>query len=245
MFKPQTRVVLPDLHIPFHDPRLLRKWLDFVEDLQPDGIDIIGDFLDCYKLSRFDTNPARRGNLQTEVDTGIGILSDLRSRVGKSCDIRFSEGNHEDRLRKLLWGNCRQLSGIRNLTVPDLLGLEKFRISYHRASSPYRVGSLWYTHGVRLSSTGGLTARLNGQRLGGSIIVGHSHRMGWIPESSYGGICDYWECGCLCKSQLEYTQLTPNWQQGWLVVDFLAPTRYTVTPAIVRNGTVLYQGASL
>lgn len=218
-----VRLVLPDVHFPFHDKRALDKWLGHASDLKPDAVDIIGDLIDCYPLSRFDKNPERRQVLQDELDMATEFLTELRKTVPRKTVIRYSEGNHEQRLRRLLWGPCKQFVGLRGLTIPTLLDLDKLRIGWHPIGRPYRVPTggmpLWFTHGEIIRKHAGATARATSDRMDESVIIGHTHRQGWVPTTGWAGCRHAVECGHLTDyKQLEYVSGTPNWQKGWATV---------------------------
>ena len=217
---PQLRLVLPDLHIPYHDKLATARWMQHAKELQPYAIDLIGDLIDCYALSSFDKNPSRQSSLQDEIDQGQDFLSELRSVVGSKCEIHYSEGNHEARIRKLLWGKCSQFAGLRNLTIPELLRLDSFNIQWHPSGIPYNAGSLWFTHGKKINQTAGVAAKLTSDKAGCSIVMGHGHRMGWIPTTDWAGCREGIEVGHLCDpAQLEYLDSPPNWQQGWCTIE--------------------------
>lgn len=218
----QSRIVLPDLHVPFHDKKLLWAWLDRLADadIEWDGVDIIGDFLDCYSLSRFDTNPQRKATFQQELDEGHRILAEIRN-LAPNADIRYSEGNHEDRLRKLLWGKSAPLAHLRNLTIPNVLRLEELGIQWHATEDPYKIGDLWYTHGDLLRKHAGASARAKSDAMGGSVIIGHTHRLGSCPFTTHCGVLDAYEVGHMSDpSQLDYCRTIYNWQSGWAEVYF-------------------------
>ncbi len=242
-----TRIVLPDVHFPFQDNKLLKVWLEHVDELKPDGIDIIGDLLDCYSLSRFDKNPARKAVLQDELDFAHRFLISMKELAGRGCDIRYSEGNHEDRLRKMLWGKVPELAKLRNLTIPDLLGLKKLGIAWHSTQNPYKIRDLWFTHGDLLRKHAGMSARAKADAIHGSVMIGHCHRMGWSPGTVWDGREDAYECGHLSDyTQLDYVRSAPNWQQGWAVVEFLEGGGHVVSFATVhkqgRKRVVVYKG---
>lgn len=217
----QTRIVLPDLHVPFHDKRLLDCWLERLAVHGFDGVDIIGDFIDCYSLSRFDTNPQRKNTFQQEVDEGHAILAQIR-RLAPHADIRYSEGNHEDRLRKILWGKCSALAHLRNLSIPNVLELDALDIAWHSTQDPYKIGDLWYTHGDVLRKHAGQSARAKSEAIHGSVMVGHCHRLGWSPLTTWNGSEDAYECGHMSDPvQLDYVRnVCFNWQLGWAEVTF-------------------------
>ena len=218
----QSRIVLSDLHIPFHDKKLLECWMDrLVCGTKWTGVDIIGDFIDCYSLSRFDTNPMlRRASLQDELDQGREILTGIRELV-PVAEIRYSEGNHEDRLRKILWGKLRELAELRNLTIPELFELGDLNIQWHKVENPYKIGNLWYTHGDLLRTHAGMSARAKSDAMNCSVMVGHTHRQGWCPRTSSQGTLEAYECGHMAdQSQLDYARSIYNWQLGWAEVHF-------------------------
>lgn len=242
-----TRIVLPDVHFPFQDQELVLAWLRHVKHLKPNGIDIIGDLLDCYSLSRFDKNPTRKASLQTELDDARAFLAGIRRLAGRGCDIRYSEGNHEDRLRKILWSKLPGLSDLRNLSIPELLGLKKLGIHWHSTQNPYCIRDLWYTHGDLLRKNAGMSARAKADAIRGSVVIGHCHRMGWSPSTTWNGREDAYEVGHLTDyTQLDYVRSTPNWQQGWAVVEFLEGSGHCVSFATVhqqgRKRRVIYKG---
>jgi hypothetical protein len=238
-----SRIVLSDMHIPFHDKRLLDCWLTRLEAgpdgaflREWDGVDIMGDFLDCFTLSRFDKNPLRKKGLQHEVSEGWKILDRIRTQL-PLADIRYSEGNHEDRLRKILWGNCTALAGLHNLTIPELLKLESLKIHWHSVENPYKVGDLWYSHGDLLRCHAGLSARAKSDAMGVSVMIGHTHRMGWSPKTLSRGVLNAYECGYMAdKSQLDYARSIYNWQLGWAEVHFGAGYHWVNFYRVVDRG---------
>jgi hypothetical protein len=227
MEKPmQTRIVLPDLHIPFQDHHLVKAWLKHARALHPDGVDILGDLIDAYPLSRFDKNPTRKANIQSEIDQARVLLEKVRAAVGPKCDIRYSEGNHENRLTKVLWGRAKELAPLRGLRIPELLGLQDLGITYYAPEAPYKIGNLWYLHGdiARKSNwsmaAGGSGAKAVSTRIRGSVVMGHSHQMGISSFRGWDSLSEGYEAGCLCRFDLEYIVGVPQWQQGWAVVTF-------------------------
>jgi hypothetical protein len=245
--KRMTRLALPDVHFPFQDDELLHAWLGHLKDLKPDGIDILGDLIDCYTLSRFDKNPARKASLQDELEQAEGFLVHVRETAGKDCDIRYSEGNHEDRLRKKLWSKLPDLADLKGLAIPDLLNLKKLGIMWHSIQNPYQIRGLWYAHGDILRQRAGMSAAAKADQIHASVMIGHSHRMGWSPRTTWCGIEDAYEVGHLSDyTQLDYVRNQPNWQQGWAVVEFPAEGGHYVNFVRVltvgKKRIVVYRG---
>lgn len=224
--KPLARhLVLPDVHVPFQDDPAVAAWLRFSEGYKPDVIHVIGDVLDCYTLSRFDKNPARKSSIQDEADAASILLTEVR-RLNPNAAIHFSEGNHEARLRTTLWGPSKVLAPIRGLTIPALLDLPALGIKWHPSSVPYLVhGNLWCTHGdiARKSNWsmthGGAGASAVMRRIGGSVIMGHTHSMGMSFFRHWDRPIEGYECGSICRFDMEYLVALPAWHTGWATID--------------------------
>ena len=231
-----TRVVMPDLHIPFQDTKLLAAWFDFVEETEPDGIDVIGDLLDCYSLSRFDKNPERKNSFKDEVGWAWMTLAEMRERAPQA-EICYSEGNHEERLRRLLWGNAKALAGLKGLSMPELLELDNVGAIWYPMGQPYKINDLWFMHGDIIRKHAGNTARAQSDKTDGSVLIGHTHRMGYVPTSGWERVRDAYEVGHLTDvSQMEYITGVPNWQQGWAVVTFSKGTHHVDFVRVVERG---------
>jgi UDP-2,3-diacylglucosamine pyrophosphatase LpxH len=231
--KEQTRLQLSDLHIPFEDPDLVKVWCRMLTDLQPDGIDIIGDLIDCYTLSRFDKNPRRKQDIQVEVDKATVLLGEIR-RLAPNVDIRYLEGNHENRLERMLWGSAKALGPLRNLTIPKLMGLKDLEIKYYVPANPYRIGDLYFLHGDVTrkqnfsKSPGGRAAADVAKAIGASVLMGHTHQMGYSSFRTWERVLESYEIGCMTRFDLEYIVGVPPWQQGWSMTHFLPSGRHEV-----------------
>lgn len=231
--KAQTRLVLSDVHIPFQDDELIQVWLDMAKAMQPEGIDIIGDLIDCYTISRFDKNPRRKTDLQVEITGACALLRRIREAC-PDADIRYSEGNHENRLERMLWSTAKHLAPLHCLSIPKLMGLKELDIRYFDPKAPYKIGNLYYLHGDVgrkqnfSKSAGGRNADAIARAIGGSVICGHSHQMGYSAFRSWERNLEGYEVGCMCQFDLEYVIGVPPWQQGWAFVDFTSTGLYAV-----------------
>lgn len=209
-------VVASDFHVPFHHKQAVENWLQFCEDAQPEYIVINGDFLDCLAISRF-PKPPGMPLLQDEVDEGLAILSRLR----RSCPgaiIYFLEGNHEQRLERMLVDNPG-LYGLRQLNIKSLLDLQKLRILHRRYMDPLHIGALTVVHGDKVSKHAAYSAKATlidgGFR---NVLVGHTHRMGMYCHTGAMGRRRAAEIGGLYDvEQADYIKGTPNWQNGFAV----------------------------
>lgn len=212
-----TRVlIVSDLQIPFQDKRTLECVEYFWNDYKPDIEIYNGDIFDFYALSQFDQNPSRIGSLQKELDQARTFLE---RRASKNPDARriFGDGNHEDRLRRWLWRNAKDLNSLRALQVDKLLGLTDLEYEHINYRSVVDLLGCRIEHGYRASKSAAYpinVARLMAIATGSSGVCGHTHRMNVYYWADSRGTHSYRESGCLCLLQLEYAPF-PNWQHGF------------------------------
>lgn len=236
--RPEMHLVLSDQHIPFQDPGVESLTLEFIKEHQPDGIHLLGDVLDFYPLSRFDKDPQRLSQLQDDLDQGCDYLNEVRKR--SQAPIIWSEGNHEDRLRRYLWRQAPELAGLKGMQFEELLRLQEFKVRWAPAMKPYKVGKLLFTHGSVVRKWSGMSAKAHHEKYGMNVIHGHTHRLGAFYHTTYESSYGSWENGCLCGLQPEYC-ISPDWQNGWSVVWFYGDY-FHVEQVCVIDGQYVFHG---
>jgi hypothetical protein len=206
--------IISDIHYPFHDERTVYAVFKFIDDFKPDIIVWNGDTGDFYNISSFDKNPKRTFRFEDEL---LGIREDLLVPCAKSWSWAvqyWAFGNHEERLRVYL-AKHPELAGLVNLD--KILGLSElgFQVLPYGGVLDYLGFAI--THGTRYSSLPNGTARIHAQMIGGSGVVGHSHRIGQWTYTNLRGAHTFFESGCLCRLDPDWvSQRPPNWQQGFL-----------------------------
>jgi len=209
----KSYVVLNDIQMPFQDKQVLDLVLGFIRNLAPDGVILNGDIVDCYTLSVFDKNPWHKAGLVEEIrEAGwlMDMLRDIPERV-------WIDGNHEDRVRRMLWKRAPEFGQLAELEFPRLFHLEDYGFSYHPYGDGVRLGKLLVTHGTMVRSVSGASARAHFDRHGVSTLIGHTHRLGAYYRTNLDGPHAAYENGCLCLLTPEYVK-SPDWQQGFSVV---------------------------
>lgn len=239
-----VRVVVNDFQVPFEDKIAFRLLLKALRLIKPDGLDILGDFMDCYCLpKKFVKNPERKLLLRDELEVGERLLRRVVRAAGPQCgDCRFSDGNHEDRLRRFLWDSAPQLTGVRGLNLPDLLSLKELGFRHYTYLQPYRIGQLWFHHGKIVRKNSGATALAHMQEVGGNIIVGHCHRMAHVCRTTWSHTIHGWENGCMCRLDPEYIHGPPDWQQGFSIVRYGRGRTFGVEQVPIRRGRMWIDG---
>lgn len=205
-------ISISDIHFPYQNKKMLRAWLELLDDEQPDVIVLNGDILDFYDLSSFDKNPLRVNRLQEEIDECVKFLTAIR-RVCKTAEIYFIEGNHEDRLRRFLWKNP-SISSLKALTLESLLKLDQLKI---RLVEHYTINGFKYKHGGVVRSHSSYSAKAEFEKELSSGESGHTHRVGSYCKTTEKGTFGWWESGCACDLRPEYIKGTPDWQNSFTV----------------------------
>lgn len=235
-----TAAILQDTHHPFHDQRALREVELFLGDLQPDLIMYPGDMSDFYGLSKFDKNPNRANQLQSDLNSTKRMFKRHRGIVPNARMIE-EDGNHEDRLRRYLWSGSPALASLDCLTIEGLYGLTDNTVEH----VPYEEGVLingvfMVTHGDLIRAHSAYTAKGMSDKHGGSGMHGHSHRLGSYYKRNRFGIYGWWENGCLCDLDPDYVT-NPNWQQGFSLVHFTRE-RFWVEQIQIIHRKFMYGG---
>jgi len=231
-------IFVGDFHVPFHDYKLFELLLQFMQYFKPDKCFIIGDLLDCYSVSRFDKDPTRIGNLQTELDLAQNIID----KIFKLCkDITFLEGNHEWRITKHLRKNP-ELYGLDCLSIPSLLRLADKNIKCHSyMNPPLKYHKFQITHGNIIRKYSGWTAKALWEKYAGCGICGHSHRGGNFIKRNTQGIFGWYENMAMCSLEPEYLDFA-DWIQGWSIAYFTKKDLFHLEQIPVVKHQFLFQG---
>lgn len=212
------------MHIPFHDPAAVSLFIDFIGRTQPDIVRLIGDICDCYTVSDHLRDPARKDDLQDDLDATVAVLKTIR-RACPESRILYDEGNHEDRLSRYLMRHASALRNLRSLQLPRQLHFADLGVEYHDHQRPHKIHGLTYTHGNVVRKHSGYSARAMVEKAAGSVIHGHTHRVGSHHVTAWNHEFAAWENGCLCRlDPCEANRFTgagrPNWQHALSVVDY-------------------------
>lgn len=230
-----------DLHVPWHDPVLVDAMIELATDLQPHRFVLNGDINDFFVISRYNRALERLDLLQSELDQGKMIRQAVRDAVPNAW-IEETLGNHEERLLTYPGFNAPALRSLNALKPKQLLGLEELEIR-HWPTNGFRLREDFLVeHGSTVSGQSGATAR---KRLDATLIsgvMGHVHRLGEFRRSGYRDLA-WFETGCLCMLNPDYTQGEANWKQGFWIGQFSTKTNnfnVELIPAVGRG--FVFQG---
>ena len=252
----------PAAMVPMHDPRAIAVALQIVEDLGPDQLVYVGDFLDLPEMSRWLQHEEFWRTTQPAIDEGYKILAQFEAAAGPDrAPTKFLSGNHELRLREFILKNARAAFNLRpaqetpeswpDLTVPRLLRFDELGIEY---VGEYPGGEFWINPRLVVRHNPEHKAAYDA-----SVIAGHTHHIRRetftrrTPEGPKAHTL--YEIGCLCslenysdKRSLLATTVPSNrsfvrdWAQGFAVVYVDSDQRFSVDQVDIYNGVAFYRG---
>ena len=188
----QTYLVVPDIHVPYHDRKYLAIVDDAIKYLKPDGLVQLGDAIDFFQISSYDKDPARKNTVYEDIQMYADVLDRWGLLMPKGSVIHQLEGNHSDRLRRYVAKRAPEIHEI----VPTLPAMLRFpernkhgkqRWCWHPLSkwNHCRVGKTVYHHGVHFDKH---TANNNLDRYckyGINFVQGHTHRAQMVSNGSH------------------------------------------------------------
>lgn len=218
-------VIVPDMQIPHHDEGFVNGIIDFIHDLNPTGVVFIGDNVDCTAPASWNKATAEEfaGTLQDEFDIWDDVAEKLRDGYNGWVGVHF--GNHEKRINSYIKTKAPAFNSLRELKLENLMSLARY--DFEGLPDHYEIAPNWVTHHgdyCSLSDIAGRTASNYASKIGKSVIIGHTHRAGIVPESyGHDGI---WyprfgmEVGhAMDTHKAGYTNGVANWQKAFGVLD--------------------------
>jgi hypothetical protein len=227
--------VLPDIHVPAHDKKVMWAVLQALKAFQPDIVILIGDVADCFAISAWPADPSVRRDFQKELDETRELVDEIREISGCYW-LFFIMGNHEDRMWRLLTNVAPHLANVLNpttreraMTVHDLLGYgpeDNITFVYDMAERGGFGGAVLindsheFHHGHVIVRNPGGGPRADSDRTNRSTSTGHSHRKGIVVRETTTGEVVASEGGHLIDKThpyVAYSNLLNNHHQG---IDF-------------------------
>jgi predicted phosphodiesterase len=233
---------IPDLHCPYEDKRAVELMFDAMKVFKPDVVVIIGDFIDCFSVSRWAKDPKRAHTLKQEADAGKAYLD----RITAKKKI-YIAGNHEDRLSRYIKENASAL--IDFVDIPSLLDLKARGWSYVPYKSSTTIGKVHLTHDV--GSAGRYNVYKALDTFQSSVVTGHTHRLGYVVEGDALGSQQVsaqfgWLGDVRQIDYLHSINAKRNWALGFGLGYHQIKTGYVhLVPVPVVNYTVAIEGKVL
>jgi predicted phosphodiesterase len=232
-------VILPDVHLDTNVPKEYRVVKNFIKDLKPDQVLLLGDFMDVSALSAWDMDKKRKmegRRFQKEVDVANKELDFLQAN---SKEVIFIAGNHEYRIDRYI-DKHPELEGM--MEVPIVLNLEKRKIKYIPYNKIFKLGKCNFVHGL---FTNQYHASKHLEAIGDNIVYGHTHRpMTWFKSSKLQKPIMAYGLGCLCNKEPEYMQdKWANWLTQFSVMYYDTKTgKFNLYPINIIDNKFIWDG---
>ena len=211
---------LSDIHLGQEED--LRAYHFALSLLKPLGIDEVflgGDIFDHTAVSRYTKTLETESKLQVELDHGFKQLALLRKKL-PGVPMHFLPGNHEVRLVSYLQNKARPLANLRCLSYEKLYRLEELGIKYHEEGIPVKFGHLYLAHGHEFSTGGPNPAKTALNAVNSNVLFGHVHRPSVSVKTELSGRSLVAYSNPFLGSMSPGFCLSPDWAQGFSVVDF-------------------------
>lgn len=235
-------IIINDLHVPYHDTRLLDLVLNFAKEFKPNIFVINGDMNDMFQISSFDKNSKDGLELAEEINVSVKILDHISNLFS---DIRkiFIFGNHEYRFDRFIWSKAPELNGLKGLSLREQLMLDELEwdiVYSHTRESYIDIGHFLIGHFDKANKYSAYTAKNLIDRFGKSLVQAHTHRGGVHYRSNHVGVMQGIENFCMCRLNPPYI-LSPDWQHGFTVF-YQDKKWFQLDPIFVNNYKFIYQG---
>jgi len=233
--------IVNDVHIPYHDKRALLTALEYLHSKDIDCLLLNGDIMDCYQISRWQTDPRKR-SLKYELDTTRQFLQDLRAAFGDTLII-YKEGNHEERWKKYLISHAPQLLDNPEFEIDIVLRLEEIGIKFVDNKRIIQAGKLNIIHGHEFGTQ--IWSPVNPSRgfylkSKNNVLGGHHHQTSEHLEPDINGkILAAWSLGCLCDLHPEYRPIN-KWNHGFATVSLYPGGNFDVENDVVYEPVLVW-----
>lgn len=246
-----TSLHYSDTHFPFHDPRVVNILYQIADITRPGMVADHGDTIDCTEISNYPKDPFHRVGLKAEIRMGAEHFGTVHALTPDASHV-WLEGNHEERLKRLVWslaenraaGELLTLPAVKKaLSWPSLLGIGELGWE----TIPYPGHKLLFDklilcHGEKVRSESGASEKAEHRHYGKGGISGHTHRVGYYGKRDYDGEQGWWGLGCCCLIRDDYVSF-PNWQQGFAVVTWSKDRKnFAVERVRVFDGVAHFRG---
>lgn len=245
MSKPEPFLILPDLHVPFHNAPLIKRVCQLALDIKPSGLILSGDFGDFFSIAGQNSNSLARLRsltLKDEYDAQNKVLNDIGVAVGRAAK-HFLFGNHEDRFVRWLGdGDNAKMDGAVECPA-KALSLERrgYKVYPNWKDDSVPVGPhLEVIHGEYCVQH---SAFKHLQEYEGSVVMGHTHRWNAHVTGRRGAYNIGW-LGDKDNPAFSYATKSQRrrWCNGFMVAYLMADGTFIPSPVQVWNSHFVYSG---
>lgn len=221
-------LILPDLHIPYHDKRLIEQIANFnYKKFNATHVLFLGDVVDFEYISRFaekDIKARLSSSIPEDMSTFADIISSFSGGTSKTILL---EGNHEHRLNTLLAQYPSLGMDLQSYMKYCRVPVDKVVLSWSKGET-WKAGPYTFTHGLYHGIN---HARRMLEAYNRTIIYGHTHDISSYTSYHLPSEEPHFaqSCGCLCHYDLKYMRGQPSrWQKGFAIASISRKASFTI-----------------
>lgn len=245
LFQIQKTILLPDIHYPHYEQRVMDAVDEFIIDYDPDELVYMGDqiTLDCISSWNKRKPLLKEGQrlLKDYDDFNYHVLEHHENMTRPGIRRTFMIGNHEQRVE---W-YCQEHPELQGLIdLEHHLKLEDRGYEVIPYNGVHEIGHLNVIHGYYWNK---YHAAKTLDVFEGNVVYAHVHnpqmytKVSPIDKKGYHTATGL---GCLCNIAPEYKRGAPTtWVNGFAIVEHLPATgMYNLYPITIIEGSFMYNG---
>lgn len=212
-------MVVSDIQAPFHLPQCIALVIAYIEKFKPDMLILNGDIVDFYSASEFKKIGRGPSRLADEIAiTDAEVIEPILKAVPKGCQVIWTAGNHEFRLKRGIATFAKWLEDFPGTTIQEAFRMKERGIRYVDSNSAN--GIFWITknlvamHGTYTTV---YSARKYAESISKSVIFGHIHKeQYWRDTKALTGESHIAiGSGCLCQDPDDFNSLA-RYDRGFI-----------------------------
>ena len=245
IFEIQKTVLLPDIHYPHYEQRVMDAVNEFIYDYDPDELVYMGDqiSLDCISGWNRRKPLLKEGQrLLTDYDNfDYHVLQEHENLTRDDCRRTFMIGNHEQRVE---W-YCEEHPELKGMIdIERHLELNDRGYKIIPFNEIHSVGKLSVIHGFYWNK---YHAAKTLEAFEGNVVYAHVHNPQMYAKVSpidRKGYHTATSLPCLCNIKPDYHKNAPNfWINGFGIVEHLPATGYfNLYTIIIIEGSFMWNG---
>ena len=245
IFQIQKTVLLPDIHYPHYEPRVMDAVSEFICDYDPDELCYMGDqvSLDCISGWNKRKPLLKEGQRLLHDYDGFNynVLEEHENITRDDCRRTFMIGNHEQRIE---W-YCEEHPELEGFVdMIRHLGLEDRGYDVIPFNEIHRVGKLSVIHGFYWNKYHAVKTL---DAFEGNVVYAHVHNPQMYAKVSpidRKGYHTATSLPCLCNIKPDYKRNAPNfWINGFGIVEHLPATgMFNLYTIIIIDGSFMFNG---
>lgn len=234
-------IVLADIHHPFHNKASISCAFQAIKNIKPSILILLGDQMDMNTISTFNKKkPKLVENSRIQKDYKLfikEIFQPLNDILPKNCKKIWLDGNHEERVDRLLDADPK-LTGL--IEVENNIDLSNW--TYKKYKEVYQIGHMHFTHGLYYNR---YHAEKNVRIYQKNMITGHCHTfqvytsvspVNALPKQGIS-------IGSLCDRNPFYKENEPNrWLNQIMVFYILSDGTFRYETPTILHGRMIFNG---